>query len=101
MAVDANVLIYERIREELQKGGSNLHSIRLGFDSAFGTILDSNITTLIAALFLYIFGVGAIKGFAVTLTIGIISSMFASVIITKLLIDIWVKYNKPKHLGLL
>ncbi len=101
MAVDANVLIYERIREELKKGASDLHSIRLGFDSAFGTILDSNITTLIAALFLYIFGVGAIKGFAVTLTIGIISSMFASVIITKLLIDIWTKYYRPKHLGLL
>ncbi len=101
MAVDANVLIYERIKEELRKGASNLHSIKLGFDSAFGTILDSNITTLIAALFLYIFGAGAIKGFAVTLTIGILSSMFASVIITKLLIDIWTKYYRPKNLGLL
>lgn len=100
MAVDANVLIYERIREELTKGASNLYAIKVGFETAFATIADSNITTLIAALLLYIFGVGAIKGFAVTLTIGIISSMFAAIIITKLLIDVWVKYFKPKNLGL-
>ena len=100
MAVDANVLIYERLREELKKGTSNLYAIKIGFDSAFATILDSNVTTLIAAFLLYIFGVGAIKGFAVTLTIGIISSMFSAIIITKLLIDIWVQYWKPKNLGL-
>jgi preprotein translocase subunit SecD len=100
MAVDANVLIYERIREELGKGASNLYAIKLGFESAFATIADSNVTTLIAAFLLYIFGVGAIKGFAVTLTIGIVSSMFTAVIITKLLIDIWMKYYKPKKLGL-
>ncbi|WP_341790273.1 protein translocase subunit SecD [Rickettsia endosymbiont of Polydrusus tereticollis] len=100
MAVDANVLIYERIKEELRKGASNLYSIKIGFESAFATILDSNITTLIVAFLLYIFGVGAIKGFAVTLTIGIISSMFSAIIITKLLIDIWVKYYKPRKLGL-
>lgn len=101
MAVDANVLIYERIREELNKGSSNIQSIRIGFDAAFATIADSNITTLLVAFLLYIFGVGAIKGFAVTLTIGILSSMFAAIVITKLLVDIWVKYYKPKHLGLL
>ncbi|HJD56242.1 MAG TPA: protein translocase subunit SecD [Rickettsia endosymbiont of Pyrocoelia pectoralis] len=100
MAVDANVLIYERIKEELNKGTSNLYAIRTGFESAFATILDSNLTTLIVAFLLYIFGVGAIKGFAVALTIGIISSMFSAIIITKLLIDIWVKYFKPKKLGL-
>jgi len=100
MAVDANVLIYERIREELNKGTSNLYAIKTGFESAFATILDSNLTTLIVAFLLYIFGVGAIKGFAVALTIGIISSMFTAIIITKLLIDIWVKYLKPKKLGL-
>ncbi|KAJ6645042.1 Protein translocase subunit SecD [Pseudolycoriella hygida] len=100
MAVDANVLIYERIREEITKGTSNLHAIKVGFSSAFATILDSNITTLIVAFLLYIFGSGAIKGFAVTLTIGIISSMFSALIITKLLIDIWVKYRQPKALGL-
>lgn len=100
MAVDANVLIYERIREELHKGASNLHAIRQGFDHAFGTIADSNITTLIASCLLYIFGTGAIKGFAVALSIGILASMFAAIIITKLLIDVWYKYYKPKHLGL-
>jgi preprotein translocase subunit SecD len=100
MAVDANVLIYERIREELMKGSSNLYAIKQGFESAFATIADSNITTLIAAFLLYAFGVGAIKGFAVTLTIGIISSMFAAIIITKLLIDIWVRFFKPKKLGI-
>ena len=100
MAVDANVLIYERIREELHKGASNLHAIRQGFDHAFGTIADSNITTLIAACLLYIFGTGAIKGFAVALSIGIIASMFSAIIITKLLIDIWYKYYRPNNLGL-
>jgi len=100
MAVDANVLIYERIKEEVGKGASNLYAIKMGFESAFSTILDSNVTTLIAAFLLYIFGVGAIKGFAVTLTIGIISSMFSAVIITKMFIDVWVKYQKPKNLGL-
>ncbi len=98
MAVDANVLIYERIREELSKGSSNLYAIKLGFESAFATIADSNITTLIAAFLLYIFGVGAIKGFAVTLTIGILSSMFSAIIVTKLLIDLWVQYCRPNSL---
>lgn len=100
MAVDANVLIYERIREEIKKGASNLYAIKIGFQSAFATILDSNITTLIVAFLLYIFGVGAVRGFAVTLTIGIISSMFSAVIITKLLVDLWVNYLKPQKLGL-
>ncbi len=100
MAVDANVLIYERIREELAKGASNLYSVKVGFETAFGTIADSNITTLVVAFLLYIFGVGAIKGFAVTLAIGIVSSMFSAIVITKLLIDLWVRYYKPKTLGL-
>lgn len=96
MAVDANVLIYERIREEISKGKSNLYSVKIGFESAFRTILDSNITTLIAAFLLYHFGVGAIKGFAVTLTIGIIASMYSAVVITRIMIDLWLKYLKPK-----
>ncbi len=100
MAVDANVLIYERIREELAKGCSNLYAVKIGFESAFATIMDSNITTLIAAFLLYTFGVGATKGFAVTLTIGIISSMYGALIITKLMIDLWLKYARPKNLGL-
>ncbi len=100
MAVDANVLIYERIREEIEKGCSNLYAVKVGFDSAFATIVDSNVTTLIAAFLLYTFGVGAIKGFAVTLTIGIVASMYTALVITKLMIDIWLKYAKPKSLGL-
>ena len=98
MAVDANVLIYERIREEARKGASVLYSIKCGFEFAIATITDSNITTLIAALLLYIFGVGTIKGFAVTLSIGILASMFASIVITKLFIDIWVMIFKPKKI---
>ena len=100
MAVDANVLIYERIREELTKGCSNLYAVKLGFESAFATITDSNVTTLIAAFLLYSFGVGTIKGFAVTLTIGIVCSMYTALVITKLMIDLWLKYVKPKSLGL-
>ncbi len=100
MAVDANVLIYERIREELNKKCSNLYAVKMGFDSAFATITDSNVTTLIAAFLLYSFGVGAIKGFAVTLTIGIIASMYSALVITKLMIDLWLKYFNPKSIGL-
>jgi preprotein translocase subunit SecD len=100
MAVDANVLIYERIREELGKGASNLFAIRQGFETAFGTIADSNITTLIATLLLYNFGVGAIKGFAVTLSIGIVASMFAATVVTKLLVDGWMIKCKPNSIGL-
>ncbi|EQD61566.1 SecD/SecF/SecDF export membrane protein, partial [mine drainage metagenome] len=78
IAVDANVLIYERIREELRKGVSPQAAIRAGFDKAFSAILDSNVTTGIAGLVLWIFGTGAIRGFAVVLTLGIGTSMFTS-----------------------
>ncbi len=94
MAVDANILIYERIREESHKGVSKYQAVRLGFDSAFATIADSNITTLIAAMLLYIFGSGVIKGFAVTLSIGIAASMFSAIVITKLFVDLWLKYAR-------
>ena len=100
MAVDANVLIFENIREERIKGVSLVYAIQQGFKSAFATISDSNITTLIAAALLYIFGLGTIRGFAVTLTIGIIASMFSSIWVTKLLIDIWYAVIKPKKLRL-
>ena len=100
MAVDANVLIYERFKEELRNGASNFYAVRIGFKSAFATITDSNITTLVVAFILYLCGVGAVKGFAVALSIGIISSMFAAIVITKLLVDIWLSYFNPKNLGL-
>lgn len=90
MAVDANVLIYERIREELWfKGTSPQAAIHAGFDMAFGTILDSNLTTLIAAIMLFGFGTGPIKGFAVTLSIGILTSMFTAVVGTRALVN-WI-----------
>jgi preprotein translocase subunit SecD len=79
MAVDANVLIFERIREELRVGNSPQAAIHTGFDSAFSTILDANVTTLIAAIVLFSFGTGPIKGFAVTLSIGIVTSMFTAI----------------------
>ena len=88
MAVDANVLIYERIREELRNGNSPHASIVAGYDKAFSSIADSNITTLIAALVLYGFGTGPVKGFAVTLSLGIICSMFTAITITRGLINL-------------
>lgn len=83
MAVDANVLIFERIREELKVGSTPQAAIHTGFDRAFGTILDANVTTLIAAIVLFGLGTGPIKGFAVTLSLGIITSMFSAVMITR------------------
>ncbi len=94
MAVDANVLIFERIREELMLKSSPQYAVSRGFKQAFATILDSNLTTLIAAFFLYIFGSGIIKGFAVTLTIGIISSMFTAITLTRIMIFFWLGRRK-------
>ena len=88
MAVDANVLIFERIREELVSGNSPQASIRAGYEKAFSTIADANVTTLIAALVLFSFGTGAIRGFAVTLSIGILTSMFTAILGTRTLIDL-------------
>lgn len=87
MSVDANVLIFERIREELRNGKTVRNAIENGYDRATITILDSNLTTLITAIVLYQFGTGAIRGFAVTLSIGIISSMFTAIIVTKAIYD--------------
>jgi preprotein translocase subunit SecD len=87
MAVDANVLIFERIREEIRNGNSPQASIHLGYDRALSTIVDANITTLIAAVVLFNFGTGPIKGFAVTLSIGIVTSMFTAILVTRLLIN--------------
>jgi protein-export membrane protein SecD len=98
MGVDANVLIFERIRDEIRNGKSPLASIQSGFNLAFGTIFDSNLTTLIAAALLYTLGAGAVKGFAVTLTIGILSSMFASVMFCRMLIIFWARRTKPKRI---
>jgi preprotein translocase subunit SecD len=88
MAVDANVLIFERIREELRNGNTPQASIRAGYDKAFSTIADANITTLIAAFVLFLFGTGPIKGFAVTLSIGIVTSMFTAIMGTRAVINL-------------
>ncbi|MGB0515193.1 MAG: SecD/SecF family protein translocase subunit, partial [Wenzhouxiangellaceae bacterium] len=79
MAVDANVLIFERIREELRLGNTPQAAIRAGYEKAFSTIADANVTTLIAALVLFMFGTGPVKGFAVTLSLGIVTSMFTAI----------------------
>ena len=88
MAVDANVLIYERIREELANGSTPQASIHAGYDKAFSTIVDANVTTLIAAVVLFSFGTGPIKGFAVTLFIGILTSMFTAILGTRAVINL-------------
>ncbi|NCF20421.1 MAG: protein translocase subunit SecD [Haliea sp.] len=88
MAVDANVLIFERIREELRNGNTPQASIRAGYDKAFSTIADANITTLIAAFVLFLFGTGPIKGFAVTLSLGILTSMFTAIMGTRSVINL-------------
>jgi len=90
IAVDANVLIYERVREELTKGKGQKEAIRDGFSNALSSILDANITTGLTALILFIFGTGPIKGFATTLLIGIVTSLFTAIFITRLLIDWYV-----------
>jgi preprotein translocase subunit SecD len=89
MAVDANVLIFERIREELRNGNSPQASIAAGYQKAFATITDANITTLIAALVLFTFGTGPIKGFAVTLSLGILTSLFTAIIASRAVVN-WV-----------
>ncbi len=98
MAVDANVLIFERMREEIARGRTVFAAVDQGFRAAFGTIIDSNLTTLIAAGLLFAFGTGTIKGFAVTLSIGIISSMFSAILLTRMMVVIWLKRKRPKAL---
>ena len=98
MAVDANVLIFERIREEISLGKSPQASVDLGFRNAFNTIMDSNVTALIGSMLLYIFGSGTIKGFAVTLSIGIVCSMFTAILLTRLQISYWLFKRRPRSI---
>ena len=97
MAVDANVLIFERIREELRNGNTPQASIRAGYDKAFSTIADANITTLIAAFVLLLFGTGPVKGFAVTLSLGIVTSMFTAIMGTRAVVNL--VYGGKKRVG--
>ena len=96
MAVDANVLIFERIREEYRNGRTPIESIDSGYRQAFVTILDANITTLIAAFLLFILGAGPIKGFAVTLSIGVFTSMFCAIILSRYFVIGWAIRNKDR-----
>ena len=98
MAVDANVLIYERIREEVRGGRTPFSSVATGFERAIATIVDSNLTTFIAAALLYIFGSGPVRGFAVTLTLGLMTSMFTAVMVTRLMVAQWLVRARPKSL---
>jgi len=100
MAVDANVLIYERIREEVRGGRTMLSSLEAGFTRAFGTILDSHVTTLVAGILLYWLGSGPVKGFAVTLSIGVLTSLFSAILVTRLQIVTWLRQTKPRVIPL-
>lgn len=100
MAVDANILIFERIREEVNHGRSIRDAITVGFTEAYRTIVDSNLTTLVAGAVLFYFGSGPVRGFAVTLTIGILTSMFTSVTVSRLMVEAWMAKFKPTKLPL-
>ena len=96
MAVDANVLVYERIREELRQAKTPGRAIELGYERALSAIIDANLTTLITAIVLFIMGSGTVKGFAVTLGIGVVTSVFTAIYITRLIIEYWMRWAKPK-----
>ena len=98
MAVDANVLIFERIREEIKAGKSPINSIEAGYSRALGTILDANITTFLAAAVLFQLGTGPVKGFAVTLAIGIVTSVFTAFTVTRLMVVTWLRKKRPEVL---
>ncbi len=98
MAVDANVLIFERIREELREGRSPVNAIDAGYRRALTTIIDANVTTLIAAVLLFGLGSGPVKGFAVTLSIGLVTSMFTAIMVTRLFVVMWLRRRRPQTL---
>jgi protein-export membrane protein SecD len=98
MAVDANVLINERIREEKKAGRSVVSSVDVGFDQAMATIIDANVTHLIAGIIMFSLGSGPIRGFALTLAVGILTSMFTSVLVARFIFALWLKYGRPKYI---
>ncbi|MBI3446443.1 MAG: protein translocase subunit SecD [Magnetospirillum sp.] len=100
MAVDANVLIYERMREEQRNGRTVMSAIQAGYDRAFGTIFDAHVTTLVAAALLFQFGSGPIRGFAVTLTLGLLASLFTSVLVNRMMVVGWIRWRRLKTLPL-
>jgi len=98
MAVDANVLIFERIREEVANGRTPFNAVESGYKRALGTIIDSNVTTFIAAALLYALGDGPVKGFGVTLAIGLVTSMFTATMVTRLITVLWLRSRRPRAL---
>jgi preprotein translocase subunit SecD len=100
MAVDANVLVYERMREEIRAGRTVISALDAGFKRAFGTIFDSHLTTLVAGGLMFWLGSGPVKGFAVTLSIGVLTSLFSAILVTRLLIVTWLRQLKPKAIPL-
>ena len=98
MAVDSNVLIYERVREEKALGRSAFSSLATGYERAMSAIIDANLTTLIAGVLLFGFGSGPIRGFATTLSLGLVTSMFSSTIFTRMLLAVWVRWRRPTEL---
>jgi len=100
MAVDANVLIFERIREEVKRGKTIRASIEQGYSNAFSAIIDANVTTFIAGVVLYTFGAGPIKGFALTLMIGILASLFTAIVVTRIIFDLILEKGTIKELSI-
>ena len=100
MAVDANVLIFERIREELQGGKSVINAVEQGYQKAWSAIVDANVTTFLAALIMFFLGAGPVRGFAITLAVGVVTSVFSAYVLTRLLAGGWVLSKRPKELTL-
>ena len=100
MAIDANIIIYERIREEVRSGVQNIQAVKQGFDSAFWTILDANITTALAGLCLLNFGTGPIRGFAITLLIGIFATVYTAYFVSKILFELYMDKVQGKDLSI-
>ena len=100
MAVDANVLVFERIKEELRLDKSPVQSIEMGYEKALTSIIDANVTTMIAAVILFIMGSGPVRGFSITLGVGIITSVFTAIFVTRLLISIYCSSLRPKVISI-
>jgi protein-export membrane protein SecD len=100
MAVDSNVIIFERMREEWRNGRTALNSIETGFKAAFATIVDSNLTALIAAVVLFGVGSGPVRGFAITHAIGILTTMYTAYTVTRFIVALWARRTKPKEVPL-
>ena len=98
MAVDANVLVFERIREEIKTAKGPARAIELGYEKALSAILDANITTFITAVILFVMGSGPVRGFAITLALGIATSVFTAIYLTRLIIVTWFERRRPKQI---